>query len=174
MTRIRPEEPTDIPQVSELHRSAFGGEIEVRIVEAVRASPGFIRDLSLVAAKDGCVVGHILLSPISIRSEGPDFPALALAPVAVLPAYQRQGIGSRLVEEGLKRCRELGHGIVIVVGEPSFYPRFGFTPARARGLQAPFPVPDEAFMVLELVPGALDGIAGMVCYPPAFLADIPE
>ena len=95
-------------------------------------------------------------------------PALALAPMAVHPEFQSQGIGSRLVREGLERCRNLGHRIVVVVGHPEFYPRFGFTPARAKGLEAPFPVPDEAFMVTELVPGALDGVSGMIVYPAPF------
>jgi putative acetyltransferase len=172
MITIRPEEPRDIPAIAEVHRSAFGGEVEMKIVEAVRASQGFIRDLSLVAVRDGHVVGHILLSPIHVQTEASDVPAIALAPVAVLPGSQGRGIGSLLVEEGLKRCRELGHSVVIVVGEPSFYPRFGFVPAKEKGLEAPFPVPGEAFMVLELAPGALDGITGTVSYPPAFLADL--
>ena len=166
MIVIRPEEPQDIPGIAEVNRSAFGGETEVHLVETIRASPGFIRDLSLVAVRDGRIVGHILLSPIHIQAETREIPALALAPVAVLPGCQRQGIGSRLVEEGLRQSRELGRGIVIVVGWPSFYPRFGFTRARAQGLEAPFPVPDEAFMVLELIPGALAGVNGMVCFPP--------
>ena len=171
MITIRPEESLDAPAIAGVHRSAFGGETEVKIVEAVRASAAFIPDLSLVAVEDGRVVGHILLSMVSIHAET-FVPALALAPVAVLPGFQGRGIGSRLVEEGLRRCRALGHTIVIVVGDPSFYPRFGFTPARARGLEAPFPVPDEAFMVLELIPGALEGITGTVSYPPAFLAGL--
>jgi putative acetyltransferase len=170
MIAIRLEEPPDIPVISEIHLSAFGGDTEAKIVDAVRASPGFIRDLSLVAVKDGRVAGHILFSPIHIQTETRVIPALALAPIAVRPGLQGQGIGSLLVEEGLRRCRELGHSLVILVGESSFYTRFGFTPAGARGLEAPFPVPDEAFMVLELQAGALTGTPGMVCYPPAFLA----
>jgi len=172
MIAIRPEEPSDIPAIAEIHRSAFGGDIEAKIVEAVRASPAFIRDLSLVTVKDGYVVGHILFSPVRIETDSSSSPALALAPIAVRPGYQRQGVGSMLVEEGLRRCRGLGHSIVIVVGEPSFYTGFGFTPARARGLEAPFPVPDEAFMVRELQGGALGGITGMVCYPSPFLAGL--
>jgi putative acetyltransferase len=174
MIVIRTEAAPDIPAISEVHRSAFGGDTEVNIVEAVRASSGFIRDLSLVAVKDGRVVGHILLSPVHIEKGASSSPALALAPIAVRPGCQKQGIGSLLVEEGLRRCRELGHSIVIVIGEPGYYARFGFTPARERSLEAPFPVPDEAFMVLELQAGALTGTPGMVCYPPAFLAGTGE
>jgi len=94
--------------------------------------------------------------------------ALALATLAVRPELQNQGIGSELVRDGLERCRNLGHRIVVVVGHPKYYPRFGFSPARAQSLEAPFPVPDEAFLVLELVAGALTGVAGMVRYPPPF------
>jgi putative acetyltransferase len=166
MIVIRPKELQDIPAIAEVNRAAFGGEAEVRIVEAIRASPGFIPDLSLVAVTGGRVVGHILFSPLDVQAESSSAPALCLAPLAVLPGYQGRGIGSRLVEEGLRRCGELSRGIVIVVGWPSFYPRFGFTRARAKGLEAPFPVPDEAFMVLELIPGALAGVNGMVCFPP--------
>jgi predicted N-acetyltransferase YhbS len=95
-------------------------------------------------------------------------PALALAPMAVRPEFQNLGIGSRLIREGLERCRNLGHKIVIVAGHPEYYPRFGFTSSRAKGLEAPFPVPDEAFMVIELIPGALDSVSGMIVYPAPF------
>jgi putative acetyltransferase len=88
--------------------------------------------------------------------------------VGLHPEFQKQGIGSKLVRQGLERCRNLGYKVVIVVGHPNYYPRFGFTTARAKGLDAPFLVPDEAFVVIELAPGALNGISGMVIYPPAF------
>jgi len=114
------------------------------------------------------VVGHILFSPLVIETKDGAVAALALAAMAVRPEVQNQGIGSELVPEGLEWCRSLGHRIVVVVGHPDYYPRFGFSPARARGLEAPFPVPDEAFLALELVPGALDGITGVVQYPPPF------
>jgi putative acetyltransferase len=94
--------------------------------------------------------------------------ALSLAPMAVLPEFQNSGIGSQLVRTGLERCRELGHTIVVVIGHPEYYPRFGFVPARKEGLDLPFPVPDEAFMVCKLAPDALERIKGMVKYPPEF------
>ena len=118
--------------------------------------------------RDGGVVGHILLSPIRIEASCGSVPALALAPMAVLPEFQRQGIGSELVSAGLDAARLGGHRIVIVVGHVDYYPRFGFTLAGKFGLSVSFPVPDQAFMARELVPGSLDGVSGPVRYPPAF------
>lgn len=168
MTTIRPETADDYAAIHEVNLLAFGQEIEPRLVEALRRLPDFIPELSLVAVEAGQVVGHILFSPFVIETKDGAVPALTLAPLAVRPEFQNQGVGSQLVRDGLERCRTLGHRIVVVVGHPPYYPRFGFSPARARGLEAPFPVPDEAFMVLELVPGALDGVASMVRFPPPF------
>lgn len=131
-------------------------------------SEHFISGLSLVALKDGEIVGHILFTKLLIKSNKGDFVALALAPIAVKPDLQRQGIGSGLLAEGLKKCKTMGYKAVIVVGHPGYYPRFGFSPARAKGLELPFPVRDEVFMALELVPGCLDDMKGMVVYPQEF------
>jgi putative acetyltransferase len=120
------------------------------------------------AVKSKQVVGHILFSPIIIETQKAAVPVLSLAPMAVLPEFQNQGVGLELVRQGLRESKRLGHNIVVVVGHPGYYPRFGFTPARAKGLEVPFKVPDEAFMVLELIPGTLDGIKGTVIYPPEF------
>jgi putative acetyltransferase len=168
MTTIRPETAEDYAAIREVNELAFGREVESRLVEALRRLPDFVPELSLVAVDAGQVVGHILFSPMVIETRDGAVPALALAVLAVRPEFQNQGIGSELVRDGLKRCRALGHRIVVVVGHPNYYPRFGFSPARAQGLEAPFPVPDEAFLALELVPGALHGVAGMVRYPPPF------
>jgi len=168
MITIRPETTEDYTAIAEVNLLAFGREVEPRLVEALRESPEFIPELSLVAVETGRVVGHILSSPMIIETKDGAVPALALAVLAVRPEFQNQGIGSQLVRDGLERCRNLGHRIVVVVGHPAYYPRFGFSPARAQGLEAPFPVPDEAFLALEFVPGALDGIAGVVRYPPPF------
>jgi len=168
---IRAEGPADFAAIGEVNRLAFGGEGEASLVAKLREWPGFIPGLSLVAVKAGQVVGHILISPVEIAPEGDAALAvtvLSLAPMAVLPEFQNQGIGSALVRRGLDEARRLGHKIVVVVGHPHYYPRFGFEPARPRGLEAPFPVPDEAFLVLELVPGALAGVRGTIIYPPAF------
>lgn len=168
MVLIREERQEDIGDIHSANRLAFGQEDEADLVQRIRESQDFIPELSLVAVKNSQIVGHILFSRIHIESPQRDVEVLSLAPMAVLPEFQNQGIGSQLAREGLGRCRDLGHKIVVVIGHPRYYPRFGFVPARQTGLVAPFPVPDEAFMVLELVPGALAGIEGKVQYPPAF------
>ncbi len=102
------------------------------------------------------------------NQQGEVYPVLGLAPVAVLPEYQRLGIGAGLVRRGLEDCRRMGHNVVVLVGHPSYYPRFGFLPAGPLGLELPIPVPEEAFMALELTPGALNGVRGMVKHPTEF------
>ena len=168
---IRPEAAHDAVDIRQIHTLAFGRDNEARLVDALRAEPGFDPALSLVATADGHAVGHILFSPIRIRAPHRNVPALALAPLGVRPEYQKQGVGTTLVRAGVEECRRLGHTVVVVVGHAHYYPRFGFASARAAGLEAPFPVSDAAFMALELVPGALDGVRGVVEYPAPF-ADV--
>ena len=121
---------------------------------------------SLVAGRQGRLIGHILFSRMWVETAGGPVTAVALAPMAVLPEHQRQGIGGILIKEGLERMRGLGERIVLVLGHPDYYPRFGFSAQVASGLSSPFH--PEAFMALELSPGALDGIRGSVRYPAAF------
>tara|TARA_Y100000588_G_scaffold392070_1_gene502671 strand:+ start:1184 stop:1684 length:501 start_codon:yes stop_codon:yes gene_type:complete len=158
---IREEAKGDRIPIREVNWSAFGTEIEADLVDRLRAE-GLAR-LSLVAeaGEDG-LVGHILFSEVQVG----EMPVLALAPMAVKPEWQRRGVGTQLVETGLKLCQEAGHKAVLVVGHPAYYPRFGFSVERAKGLNSPFS--GEAFMVLELGPGALDGVTAEVQYPPAF------
>jgi len=165
---IRTERKEDFEAIHQLNLLAFEGEDEAKLVRRIRQSASFIPELSLVAEKKDLLVGHILFSPISIKTQKGSVSALALAPMAVRPEFQNQGIGSELVRRGLEECRQMGHRIVIVVGHPTYYPRFGFSQAKKRGLNAPFPVPDDAFMACELTPGALRGISGEVKYSPAF------
>ena len=169
MLLIRPETTADISAIHEVNKLAFDGrDAEPGLVAAIRASTSFIPELSLVAEENNRVLGHILFSQIHIQSGQVQIPALALAPMAVLPEYQKQGIGSRLVKQGLEECRRLGHEIVIVLGHPAYYPRFGFSPALAKFLDCPYGDCGDAWMALELVEGALQGIRGKVVYPPAF------
>ena len=157
-----------IAGIQEVVKAAFGQINEAKLIELIRNSPNFIPELSIVATEDGKVLGHILFSPIVIETKEQIIPALALAPLAVMPARQREGIGRQLVQVGLSKCRELGHAIVVVLGHPDYYPRFGFKKASQFAVQAPFSVPDEAFMVLELKPGALSNVSGTVRYPAYF------
>src|SRR5262249_35592014 len=133
---IRPELASDLDAIREVNQLAFGQEDEARLVDALRAG-GYVR-LSLVAQHDERVVGHILFSDLPIITDTGTIPALALAPMSILPKFQRQGIGSDLVRRGLDLCRENGHRIVVVLGHPDFYRRFGFTPELAQPLLSPF------------------------------------
>jgi putative acetyltransferase len=162
---IRAETAADHNAIRHVHRLAFGRDDEARLVDALREG-GFSR-VSLVAEKDGQVVGHVLFTDLPIITEEGNVAALALAPLAVLPACQRQGIGSALVRCGLELCGERGHRIAVVLGHPDFYPRFGFSPQPAAKLESPFSG-RPSFMAAELVPGALEGVAGRVEYPPPF------
>lgn len=161
--------PADIPVIYLVNQQAFDGrQAEPDLVDALRASPDFIPGLSLVAEENGRILGHILFSPIRIETPAGPLPALSLAPLAVLPGYQNRDIGSALVRHGLAECRRLGHTIVIVLGHPDYYPRFGFSAGLAQALECPYGDVGEAWMALELVPGALNGVHGRVVYPPAF------
>ena len=144
---IRLERPTDISRVRSVNLAAFGGEAEANVVDILRtdAHP----TISLVAAVDGEIVGHILFSPVTVSSQ-PELLAMGLAPMAVIPSHQRQGIGSALVHRGIEECRRIGAAAVVVLGHPTFYPRFGFAPASTFGLRSEFDVPDDVFMVMEL------------------------
>jgi putative acetyltransferase len=156
------ERAADADAVSAVNTAAFGRPDEARLVERLREYARLY--LGLVADADGTVVGHILFTPVTLHCYQAPYVVLALAPMAVLPAWQRRGVGSALVREGLVACRAAGHDVVVVVGHPAFYPRFGFVPARPLGLMSEPPYPDEAFMVAELTPGALRGRRGVVLY----------
>ena len=161
---IREEVPSDAAAIAALNRAAFGGGYEADLIARLRADRLVIA--SLVAQVRAKIVGHILFSMLPTKMDGRTIRAAALAPMAVQPELQNQGIGSKLVEEGSRTVRERGIEAVIVLGHPAYYPRFGFSADLARRLAAPFS--GEAFMALELVPGALDGSMGSVSYPAAF------
>jgi putative acetyltransferase len=166
-TMIRTEVPGDVPAIRELNRAAFGRDGEGALVDALRTKGKLL--VSLVAVEDGEVVGHAAFSRVAPREASGNGPAGAgLAPMAVSPPLQRTGIGSRLVRAGLEACREAGIGYVVVLGHPDYYPRFGFAPAELFGIACKRDVPPEAFLVRELVPGAIDGVAGIVDYEPEF------
>lgn len=127
--RIRPEQPDDYRAVHRVHAAAFPTEAEANLVDRLRQAGKAI--VSLVAEVDGSVVGHVLFSPVTIQGEAAVYTGLGLAPVAVLPAHQNQGIGGQLITQGLAVCRQLGQPWVVLLGHPSYYPRFGFQRLRA-------------------------------------------
>ncbi len=161
---IRDETEADIKAVRELNRAAFGRDDEADLVDALRA--GLHSRVALIASLAEQIVGHILFTDLAIMTRNGTVEALALAPVAVAPEFQRQGVGSALVREGLHAARAMGIGIVVVLGHPEFYPRFGFSRELAKQLIAPFSGP--AFMALELIPDAMKNIQGTVRYAPPF------
>ena len=163
--RIRPEQAGDKPAIRHVNEVAFGGNEEAILIESLRAEGAVL--LSLVAELEGRVVAHALFSRMWIDADGAQSTAaLALAPMAVLPDYQRRGLGGWLILTALDRLGKEGERIVIVVGHPAYYPRFGFSSEKAQAIESPFP--REAFMALELTAGALDGVKGKVRYPAAF------
>lgn len=166
MATIRHELPEDRAAIHLINERAFNAAEEAVLVDQLREH-GKVT-LSLVAVEAGRVVGHILFSPITIETADRSIAGVGLAPMAVLPEFQNQGIGSLLVATALDECRRLGHRIAVVLGHPEFYPRFGFVPASRYGLRSRYDVRDEVFMALELQPGALRGCAGVVKYQPEF------
>ncbi len=166
MIIVRAETPDDFPAVHQVNELAFGRSDEAVLVGKLRAVAD--PNISLVADQNGRVVGHIFFSPVSIEISSPGSIALGLGPLAVLPEYQKQGIGSQLTRAGLKECQRIGGDVVVVLGHPEYYPRFGFVPAKQKVLRSEYPVPDEVFMVVELKPGALDRQRGLVKYLPEF------
>jgi putative acetyltransferase len=162
---VRAEKPEDVEAIRRVNVAAFGRESEADLVERLR---GVAFTFSFVAVESGQIVGHIFFSPVELEGGcADDSLVLGLAPVAVLPSYQRQGIGTLLIQQGLKECTRLGGKAIVVLGSPTYYPRFGFTPKK-KGLGCEYPVPDEAFMALELVSGALEGCIGTVKYHSEF------
>ena len=163
---IRQERAQDIPGIRYVNEQAFDRTDEADIVDSLRQRGAMF--LSLVAVQGEQVVGHVLFSPVTIKSEKSSFEAIALGPMAVLPSHQRLGIGSQLVRAGLEECKKVGQSVAIVLGHPEFYPRFGFKPSRPFGIRWEQDVPAEVFMVAELNEGALNGRGGVVFYQPEF------
>jgi putative acetyltransferase len=169
---IRIECPDDYPAIAEVNRLAFGGDDEAALVDRLRSSGA--AKASLVAEEDARIVGHAMLSALTAEMDGVPIQALALAPVAVLPACQRRRIGTRLVAASIAAARKLGADAIFVLGHKDYYPRFGFSSEKAARAANPFN--SDAFMALELTPGALSG-TGTVSYPEVFglgdRADLP-
>ena len=168
MIEICAEKFEDIPAIRHVHQQAFQPRLnEAHLVELLRQAHK--TPVSLVALSDGRLIGHVLFSPIAFVPAQPTIRGLGLAPIGVLPEFQRQGIGSKLIVQGLQDCRQSGYDLVVVLGDPHFYSRFGFLRAKNHQLENEYNA-DEEFMVMELRAGALCGIKGMVKYQPEFKA----
>lgn len=163
--RIRAENEQDFRAITAVIKSAFESPAEAKLVAALReqAQP-FI---SLIAEKDEQIIGHIMFSPV-VLGDYQELRIMGLAPLAVIPQYQRQGVGSALVRAGLEQCQRLGFGAVVVLGHPDYYPRFGFLPSRRFAVRSEYDVPEEAFMLQELTPSYLKGTQGTIRYHAAF------
>ena len=162
---VRAFRSDDEEAVERVNLAAFETAGEARLVRLLRASASPL--VELVAEENGEIIGHILFSPVTLSADA-DFHAMGLAPMAVVPDRQRQGIGGALIRAGLEQCRELAQGAVFVLGHPDYYPRFGFVAASRFGISSPYEVPDPVFMALELEPAALADKAGEMRYHPAF------
>ena len=166
---LRPEEANDIETIFDLNSQAFGRNNEAKVVNLLRCKKTFIPALSIVAIKENQLVGHILFTLVEIvDKQAKKYQSLALAPVAVHPDFQNQGIGTQMIKYGLNQAQQLGFKSVIVLGHAPYYPRFGFLPASRWNISAPFEVPSYNFMAMELNPGDLDGVSGIVDFPREF------
>lgn len=163
---VRPETPADFAAVRQVHCRAFPTEVEADLVERLRKQPGHLPGLSLVAEEAGEILGHVILSPVTV--EGRECGVLGLGPVGVLPSRQRQGIGAALMHAAIAESERLGYGGIVLLGHPEYYPRFGFQPASRFRLTSIYQVPDEAFMALPLRAGSLEGVSGQVRYSAPF------
>lgn len=159
---IRREELADQRGIWDVNAQAFGQEAEANLVDALRKNGKVI--LSLVAEIEGRVVGHILFSQVAIN----DKTGAGLAPMAVLPEFQKKGIGSLLIAKGISGCRDLKYDFIAVLGHPNYYPRFGFKPSVQYGIKSEYDVPDDTFMILELRKDSLKGVHGVLKYQPEF------
>lgn len=168
MLEIRQESKEDYEEVYNVTKIAFetaehsdGNEQD--LVVALRDSNSFIPELSLVAVQDNKIIGYILFTKIEIG----EYKELALAPLGILPEYQRQGIGTMLIQEGHKIAKKLGYHYSIVLGSKKYYPKFGYIPASKYGILAPFKVSNENFMAIKLNDTNKD-ITGVVKYAKEF------
>jgi putative acetyltransferase len=165
---ISHECPDDIAGIRRVNLAAFDGPVEASLVEQLRQTcPNCV---SLVAKLEDQVVGHILFTPVRIEISGGDcIEGMGLGPMAVLPEYQRRGVGSALCEAGLKIIEQRGEPFVVVLGHPSYYPRFCFMPASAFGVICVYQdVPNDAFMIRVFNPDAMKGVQGVAYYRKEF------
>lgn len=171
---IRPESNNDFQNIFDLVKSAFSDmeesdHKEQLLVERLRQSDAYVPQLSLIATTDnGLIVGFVMLTKIDIVTDHGNETALAVAPLAVLPQFQHQGIGGRLLLESHRIAADLGYKSAFLLGHKDYYPKFGYSKAENFGISFPFEAPSECCMAIELVPKALQGICGIIKYHDAF------
>lgn len=152
----------------QVYLATFGRLLEAVLVDSLRENRGLL--ISLVASREGSLVGGEAFSPLTLEPKASGLNLAGLAPLAILPAYQGQGIGSRLVQVGLQECREVGVDAVFLVGEPEFCGKFGFSPASDLNIHCEFEVPGRYWLRRELRLGSLSGVSGLARYRPEFQA----
>ena len=166
MIQIRPEQREDIPGIRRVLLDAFPSSAEADLVDNLRERAAGC--VSLVAEQASEIVGHILFSPVTLKETPVDLKMAGLAPMAVLASQQNKGIGSQLVEAGLQACRQHGYELVVVLGHPEYYPRFGFKPSVDLGLKSEYDVPAEVFMAQHLNEQETPHLAGTIVYHACF------
>lgn len=170
---IRTEDQEDYQAVFEVIEAAFrsmemSDHKEQFLVERLRKSDAFVPELSIVAAWNKKIVGHIILTKIKIKNDKDSFDSLALAPVSVHPDYQKKGIGKKLILESHERAKVLGFQSIVLLGHADYYPKFRYEKTSKYGIKLPFPAPEENCMVIALGENALKGVNGTVEYSKPF------
>jgi putative acetyltransferase len=168
MITIRSEKPEDYQGIEWVNDLAFKRKAEGKLVEEIRKLPEFEPKLSIVAIADDQIVGHTLFLPVLIKDEEKNHQTLTLAPMSVMPEYQKKSIGKMMIIFGLQLAKDLDYKSVVVLGHPSYYPKLGFKFASKWNIKSPFPAPNDAFMAIELEKGGLDDIRGTVIFPAPF------
>ena len=163
---IRIEEKSDIDLIWKLNSTVFPTNAEADLVNSLRDSG--VPIISIVAEKDEKIIGHIFFSEVELVGNSSGLKLIGLAPMAVANHLQRKGIGSKLVTSGIEECKKQNYDVVVVLGHPEYYPKFGFLPSIEYGIKCEYDVPDEAFMILELSEGVLDGTEGTIRYNKLF------
>ena len=161
---IRAETGADHDDIRRINDEAFGGPVESRLVEAIRASDRFVPDLSLVAVSEGQSVGHVISSYVDLVPGTRR--VLQVGPLAVLPAHQRRGVGSALMRETIRRADDRGEPLLLIEGNPAYYGRFGFRRADALGIEPPPEARGPQYFMLRPLRAYDSSLTGRAVYPP--------
>lgn len=165
---VRVEKIKDHESVRRVNMIAFGRKAESELVDSIRNTDAFISELSLVAVLRDRIIGHLLISKVQIESNDHSEEILSLAPISVIPEYQRMGVGTKLIESALIKCGSLGYPALVVLGNPKFYTKFGFKEASKYEIKSHYNIPSEAYMVLFYDDSKIGSVKGFVKYPKEF------